>query len=286
MLPIIKILLFSFILINIGILALCIIFHFDFKSSKRIFCTLYLRFFSKSSFLIRKGFFHPILFSRFLFHKIVSMFLFLVKELLNPELIMGTYAILAIIYFSYKTCRILGFGWFVTIIFMLVAFVTLVMLSSRYFNRIWPVLFAPWKKLCYIYMANKNLSDSLYERISGKVPIEKISPDEYSRLREEEFLSFIERVNTPREIKSSKSDKPAVHKITYLDIMYPNELALFGFYMKDFTLEDLKHKKRELLKIHHTDNFREAKDISFHQKKCIEITEAFSIISSAIEKEA
>ena len=102
-----------------------------------------------------------------------------------------------------------------------------------------------------IYRMNKNV----YSK-------DKIDPEYYAdgilSQRRKEYEDYLKKVREKR--KESKEKIP-----TLFDLEFKDELKFFNLYNIDFTFNDLKRVKRELVKQHHPDQFNDLNEKEMHR---------------------
>lgn len=105
-----------------------------------------------------------------------------------------------------------------------------------------------WLKL---YRMNKNM----YSK-------DKIDPEYYAdgilSRRRKEYEDYLKKVREKR--KEPKEKIP-----TLFDLEFKDELKFFNLYNIDFTFNDLKRVKRELVKQHHPDQFNDLNEKEMHR---------------------
>lgn len=287
MFTLIKILLFVIIILNLGLFLLCQIYRFDHDTSMRIYKYLYKKCFEVFFVIIRKGILHPVLVLKLVLTRAISLIFRILSELLYPSFVLTFYIAALVLFASYKLCSAFHINIFLSILLTLIFLFAMVMCSDAYAKILQPYINGIWKKSCWAYKFFDNISKASYEKLSGSIFTSKIDPAVYAQSRLDNYEEHMQEIDEKHQNRNSgKPSKEAIHKMSYLDVLYPNELAVFGFYMKDFTLEDLKLKKRELLKTHHTDNYQNANDITYHLEKAQEITSAYTVLANELQKEA
>ncbi len=101
-----------------------------------------------------------------------------------------------------------------------------------------------------VYRMNKNI----YSK-------DKIDPEYYAdgilSRRRKEYEDYLKKVREKR--KEPKEKIP-----TLFDLEFKDELKFFNLYNVDFTLQDLKRVKRELVKEHHPDQFNDLNEKEMH----------------------
>jgi hypothetical protein len=102
-----------------------------------------------------------------------------------------------------------------------------------------------------VYRMNKNM----YSK-------DKIDPEYYAdgilSKRRKEYEDYLKKVREKR--KEPKEKIP-----TLFDLEFKDELKFFNLYNIDFTFNDLKRVKRELVKQHHPDQFNDSNEKEMHR---------------------
>ena len=102
-----------------------------------------------------------------------------------------------------------------------------------------------------VYRMNKNI----YSK-------DKIDPEYYAdgilSRRRKEYEDYLKKVREKR--KEPKEKIP-----TLFDLEFKDELKFFNLYNIDFTFNDLKRVKRELVKQHHPDQFNDSNEKEMHR---------------------
>lgn len=102
-----------------------------------------------------------------------------------------------------------------------------------------------------VYRMNKNM----YSK-------DKIDPEYYAdgilSRRRKEYEDYLKKVREKR--KEPKEKIP-----TLFDLEFKDELKFFNLYNIDFTFNDLKRVKRELVKQHHPDQFNDLNEKEMHR---------------------
>ena len=102
-----------------------------------------------------------------------------------------------------------------------------------------------------VYRMNKNI----YSK-------DKIDPEYYAdgilSRRRKEYEDYLKKVREKR--KEPKEKIP-----TLFDLEFKDELNFFNLYNIDFTFNDLKRVKRELVKQHHPDQFNDSNEKEMHR---------------------
>ena len=65
--------------------------------------------------------------------------------------------------------------------------------------------------------------------------------------------------------RKNKAKKEESRIPSFFDLEYEKELKFFGLYNRDFDLQDLKREKRNLVKLHHPDQFTELGEQNEHR---------------------
>jgi len=273
-----------FFIINSGILFLGLQNHLDSNSIKWVYYVLYQRFFHKISILIRKGYKHPVLFIKLVFYKLFSILFSCFRIILYPGFVLSIGVLSITLTIVFYILSKLNVGILIYAIATIITTYIIILCSDYYTGKYEELIISIYKKNCYLSKYFSNLSKYTFAKLSGNDFFIKDDPSLYANEKVDAYRKISEEIDQKHQ--SKEPEVKSEHKINYLDVMYSSELKLFDFYMKDFTLEELKKKKRELLKIHHPDNFHDEFDISYHQKKCHEITCAYSILEKYFKKEA
>lgn len=102
-----------------------------------------------------------------------------------------------------------------------------------------------------VYRMNKNMYSN-----------DKIDPEYYAdgilAKRKKEHDEYVKKVREKR--KEPKEKIP-----TLFDLEFKDELKFFNLYNIDFTFNDLKRVKRELVKQHHPDQFNDSNEKEMHR---------------------
>lgn len=102
-----------------------------------------------------------------------------------------------------------------------------------------------------VYRMNKNV----YSK-------DKIDPEYYAdgilSRRRKEYEDYLKKVREKRK-------KPKEKIPTLFDLEFKDELRFFNLYNIDFTFNDLKRVKRELVKQHHPDQFNDLNEKEMHR---------------------
>lgn len=121
-----------------------------------------------------------------------------------------------------------------------------------------------WLKL---YRMNKNM----YSK-------DKIDPEYYAdgilSRRRKEYEDYLKEIREKR--KEPKEKIP-----TLFDLEFKDELKFFNLYNIDFTFNDLKRVKRELVKQHHPDQFNDSNEKEMHRDLYEKTIKYYNIIIKA-----
>lgn len=118
-----------------------------------------------------------------------------------------------------------------------------------------------------VYRMNKNI----YSK-------DKIDPEYYAdgilSRRRKEYEDYLKKVREKR--KEPKEKIP-----TLFDLEFKDELKFFNLYNIDFTFNDLKRVKRELVKQHHPDQFNDSNEKEMHRDLYEKTIKYYNIIIKA-----
>lgn len=287
---ILKGIIIGFVLINLGIFFMCCHLQFNLATTVNVYKTIYNRFFYKTAIILKNMFKHPIITVRLLIKKLIYIVLRIFSSLIYPSNILGTYPVLVELIIFYNLLSLFGLHFLIKIVGSLICFVIFTIYFSKSDNihdKLEPKVISIWTLSCSWYKTFDNMVLTDFEKLMGNPVTKKIDPKEFAKQKADGYIAFSEKIDKEhddRQKRQNDTEKKPVHKTSYLDVLYPNELAILGFYMKDFTLDDLKLKKRELLKVHHSDNFREAVEIQAANQKCQQINEAYTMIYKELTK--
>lgn len=294
---IIKILLVLFLLAHIFFYSVCKGAQFTIKESIRFYGFVWFWLVSKTCSLVRRGIFHPLTFLRLVICSIFNAIFSLLEMLLSPTGLLifepFTLSIILPIYFSIHS----GVGFLRGILYTVISLFVVEFILMRNFKVLEQKVLNFWSEICSIRKYFKNASAYAYADLMGMRRREQESPYAYKTRKKEEYIeTYIktrEKRHTPEEEarrqeekKAKKEKKKDGHRVTYLDIMFKNELMLFDLYMKDFTLDDLKARKKALAKLHHPDNYTSAEDIKTHTEIYKDVMNSYNKLAAQLEKEA
>lgn len=262
----------GFIIINIYLIGLCICYKLSLSETLSLIGRTHIRILKKLILALGFGLRHPIK-SIIWIGAFVSTIIFSILEtLLDPRCVL---TIDMLLFSSFVLYRILApLTMFVLWKLLIAALVILFVISTAgfYYKLLQPVAIKIWYAVCYMKQGSYNTWKSILSNsfmTSYKTPT---NPKDYAGSQIDEYLKSFFKTETDKDQISFGEPK---HKKTSLDILYPDELKLFGFYMKDFTLEDLTIKKKELLKLHHPDNYQDTAEQQLHKKQFIQINDAY-----------
>ena len=118
-----------------------------------------------------------------------------------------------------------------------------------------------------VYRMNKNI----YSK-------DKIDPEYYAdgilSRRRKEYEDYLKEIREKR--KEPKEKIP-----TLFDLEFKDELKFFNLYNIDFTFNDLKRVKRELVKQHHPDQFNDSNEKEMHRDLYEKTIKYYNIIIKA-----
>lgn len=273
--------LFGFIiLLHVGLFVMCKIANFSIQTSFFVLLSSYQIFIKRVFVLIKNILLHPILTITYIITKLLSFVFAITKELTHVGLVETFYLSIVFICFSLKIAIAHGLSWLFKIPIAIIAW-KLSTFVSPFFCILYDSIGTKlWFANLYIYKWLSNTSDSIYERLTKHIVTEKQSPSGFANNYIQDYINILQSKHNGNETSTQQTK----HKTTYLDVLYPRELKILDLYEQDFTLEDLKKRKRELLKLHHPDNFHSPEDIALHKQKTIEINEAFTVISKVLSK--
>ena len=278
-----KIILSLFIILNIFIFLYGMISEIPFNKIHVWFKRIYGLLFIRTITVLKGSIFHPISFIKFIITLPLRL-VFWMFELIAPFFMFIVPLIIIIFawYFTITNLNLfilleLGICFLITIILFVIYI---------YSSKIWDYL--NLKVIlcsCYLRQLNRNVFEYSYETLLGNEHLYKKSPKDYCEERRKDVENSNKRINDNIEYKRKHPEikKEAKRKKSYLDILYPDELQMFDLYMKDFTIDDLNKKRKELLKAHHPDNYHTEKEIRYHQEIYNKIQKAYEIIKK--EKE-
>lgn len=245
----------------------------------RVYKFLFLRIFS----ILKGAIFHPISFILLIFSfigKIVFSFLMFFNEMMTTLVLPGVLSIISW-YFIITKLQLI---FILKILFCIVILIvwTYVCLKE---NSILTKLFLKLYLIsCYLKQLIKNIYESSYETLLGNSHIYKKSPMDFYNEKKEAYYKKIERLKAESKNKTyDTKSKTSKHQKSYLDVLYSRELQLLDLYMQDFTMDDLNKRRKELLKLHHPDNYHTEKEIKYHQQIYNEIQKAYETLKK--EKE-
>ena len=81
----------------------------------------------------------------------------------------------------------------------------------------------------------------------------------------EKIEEYNERFQKTMQDRKNKAKKEESRIPSFFDLEYEKELKFFGLYNRDFDLQDLKREKRNLVKLHHPDQFTELGEQNEHR---------------------
>ena len=87
-------------------------------------------------------------------------------------------------------------------------------------------------------------------------------PELYVNEKIEEYNEKFQKTMQDRKNKAKKEESRIP---SFFDLEYEKELKFFGLYNRDFDLQDLKREKRNLVKLHHPDQFTELGEQNEHR---------------------
>lgn len=87
-------------------------------------------------------------------------------------------------------------------------------------------------------------------------------PELYVNEKIEEYNEQFQKTMQDRKNKIKKEESRIP---SFFDLEYEKELKFFGLYNRDFDLQDLKREKRNLVKLHHPDQFTELGEQNEHR---------------------
>lgn len=275
-----NILFWFIILLHVGLFVMCKIANFSIQTSFFVLLSSYQIFIKRVFVLIKNILLHPILTITYIITKLLSFVFAITKELTHVGLVETFYLSIVFICFSLKIATAHGLSWLFKIPIAIIAW-KLSTFVSPFFCILYDSIGTKlWFANLYIYKWLSNTSDSIYERLTKHIVTEKQSPSGFANNYIQDYINILQSKHNGNETSTQQTK----HKTTYLDVLYPRELKILDLYEQDFTLEDLKKRKRELLKLHHPDNFHSPEDIALHKQKTIEINEAFTVISKVLSK--
>ncbi len=280
----IKILLGLFLGIHLLILLMALKEGLNAAEIIQFYRIIYHRFFGRSRIVLKQGWRHPISCVSFFFGKLVNLFvstcLFLVDSFVLMVLT-GCYTLFVLAKKFLPVHSISGIliisGVFLGTIFLFMVLYSLIFVPLSY-HISYP--------LHWIKQMAVNLRDSAYETLVGMVITKKESPTAFAKRKKAERIAEYQKISDAAERDHAAAKEQNTRQKSQLDIFYRDELLLFGFYLKDFTLQDLKSRKRALLKEYHPDNCTDPTQMKRCEETCNQIILAYNKLEEAMKKEA
>ena len=81
----------------------------------------------------------------------------------------------------------------------------------------------------------------------------------------EKIEEYNEQFQKTMQDRKNKVKKEETRIPSFFDLEYEKELKFFGLYNRDFDLRDLKREKRNLVKLHHPDQFTDPSEQNEHR---------------------
>lgn len=250
----------------------------------QLYRIIYHRFFGRTRMVLKHGWKHPIACISFFFGKMLNLLanicLFIVDSMVLMVLTgIATLFIIGKHFLPVSSASgilMVGGMFFGTILLFMVLYGTIFV----------PISYHLGYPLHLIEQMAVNMRDTAYEKLSGMIVTKKESPVAFAKRKKAERISQYKQISDAAEKQHAAAKKENERQKSQLDIFYRDELLLFGFYLKDFTLQDLKNRKRSLLKEYHPDNCTDPAQIKKCEETCNQIILAYNKLETALKKEA
>lgn len=281
----VKILLGAFLLINILIFAVSLSVRCTPGQTVKLYLELYKRFFKAAGMLLLSCVTHPILSARYLLSMAMYLIFTVLTALFYPfwVLLLLTFVLPFVVPFV-----LLGLFPIPFVLRVILSVPAVILAILRLGDRILEITrkyAACWSYLCYARQLFKNSAASASEKMNHEPETPKTDPDAYRKQKLEEWsLNYTAEANKEAEAKAEakakekekereKNRKQQAYR--YLNAMYEKELRILGLSKQEFTREDLKKRRRDLIKKNHPDNFRAEEDIKRQQAVVSQIQNAY-----------
>lgn len=263
----------SFIIANTYLIGLSVYYRLSLNEMLSLMGRTYIRIFRKLNLVLAYGLFHPIKAIMSIGTFLLIIIFSVLEVLLDPGCVLTIGVLLVSLFILYHVLLPLTISVLWKLLIGTLVILVVIISANFYYKLLQPIAIKVWYSVCYIKKASYNAWKSTIQDTAMMSQVVLTNPKDYVCNRINEYLSSLSKAKTDKDKMSPNKTR---HKKTSLDILYPDELKLFGFYMKDFTYDDLTAKKRELLKIHHPDNYQDSIERHLHQKQFIQISEAYT----------
>lgn len=263
----------SFIIVNTYLIGLCVYYKLSLNEMLSLIGRTYIRVFRKLNMVLAYGLFHPIKAIMSIGTFLLTIIFSVLEVLLDPGCVLTIGVLLVSLFILYHVLLPLTISVLWKLLIGTLVILVVIISANFYYKLLQPIAIKVWYSVCYMKKASYNAWKSTLQDTAMISQVVLTSPKDYARNQINEYLSSLSKAKTDTDKMSLNKTR---HKKTSLDILYPDELKLFGFYMKDFTYDDLTTRKRELLKIHHPDNYQDSIERHLHQKQFIQISEAYT----------
>lgn len=317
---ILKLIMFCFIVVNIIILAItAYVSHFNPLETAFTYLCLWFFLIKKILLTVLGLFRHPIRMPRYLVLRAISLIMNYIR---TDILIFGPIVIELILPTAAVYVLMLPLHWHFLIKIILAYLVVIIIYEGKRTAWIFYRVHNSYRRLyagaCYWHQYFKNAADAIYEDLHHLPHSEKVSPEDRRKSEyENSARSYKDDLEEDEKKKRQKGtgeagsrsrrrrtgagDTGSEHAESYgmgmdnakagldrsirrLNILYGDELKVFGLQGVNFTEDDLKKKYRELAKRYHPDNFPDSEDAKMKEKTLMTVNRAYSILHREIQK--
>ena len=261
-----------FIAITLYLIGLCLYNRLSIIETWAVISRSHSRIFIWLMHIITYSFSHPVKTIKCIVLFLSSILFSILKFIYDPGCVLTVHVILFTLFILYHFLTPASINMVWKLIIGIAAIIIVITTSNIYYKFLRPLALKIWYPICYMKRVSYNALWSNMPNYNFFKQDAYSSPSNYAKNCADEYLKSLSK--TKQNTETSSNSYNSKHKKTALDVLYPDELKLFGFYMRDFTPEELSARKRELLKLYHPDNYLDPSKQKEHEKQFIEINEA------------